>query len=582
MKKSICIVLLVIIQFSKETNAQTQTTYPKKYFVGDNGKLYWNKDLPFYLFGSPDSTGSQIQLLKSDNASNYTNPMFFDTEGVNYLRSRWAVNQKTKKKISPDLEISFAIYRDGTAPYTYAKFYGARKFIKEGILFYGQNLKADIISKDGMSGVESTSYSINNEEYKTYDATLDLSTENTYELKTYAVDNTGNAAEPRKYAFQVDVTSPTTKIGVFNDYLNDVLSIRTSVRVSAIDNEGAGVAGMFYRIDGKGAKIYLESLKFGELKEGEHTLSYFSKDNVGNVEEENTYSFFLDKTAPKVTTNIIGDQYQNRGRVYVSERTKVELIAEDNKAGVEEITYSIDGGSVRTYLEPITMPKGSGSHVIEYHARDKVKNTSYGKIDQAILNKRSLDMDMVPPALSNSFTGRKYKTRDTLFVTKNTKIVLSATDISSGVKEVGYKINGAEGNVYKKPFKIEEDGFYEIDYFGTDAVNNRNTNKFYIEVDNTPPRITYVLSSDPIGSITLKNYDEPLSVYPKSINLFLGAADNRIDVDKIYYSINGSKEAEYLAPISLERPGVVKIKIRALDNLGNESKESYTLYLNNN
>ncbi|MFN0047975.1 MAG: OmpL47-type beta-barrel domain-containing protein [Cytophagales bacterium] len=562
--------------------AQTQPTYTKKYYVAENGKLYWNKDLPFFLFGSSDSTGSQVQLLRSENAAKYTNPMYFDTEGVNYLRSRWAVNAKTKKKIDPELEIAFAIYRDGTAPSTGVKFYGANKFLKENILFYGKYLKADIYSKDAMSGVESIYYAINGAEYANFESTIDLGSEDSYELKAFAVDNTGNVAEPRTYLFQVDTTAPVSKIGVYNDYINDILSIRTSVKVSSTDNEKAGVAGRYYKIDGKGAKIYLESLKFAELKEGDHTLTYFAKDNVGNIEHGNDYSFFLDKTAPKVTTNIVGEQYQNRGRVYVSDRTKIELIAEDNKAGVEEVTYSIDGGAVRTYSEPFTLPKGTGTHIIEYHAKDKVNNNSYGKIDQAILNKRSLDMDMVPPALSNLFSGNKYKTRDTLFITKNTKIVLGASDVTSGVKEIGYKINGEGGNVYTKPFTIDEDGFYEVDYFGTDQVNNRNTSKFYIEVDNTPPRITYILSSDPIGSISLKNYDEPLSVYPKSINLYLGAADNRIDVAKIYYSINGSSEAEYLKPISLERPGVVKIKIRALDNLGNESKESYTLYLNNN
>jgi Bacterial Ig-like domain (group 3) len=382
------------------------------------------------------------------------------------------------------------------------------------------------------------------------------------------------------------------------DYLGDVLSPRSKIDLTSVDKVvvgsepvfqikgslessdfGSGVANIYYRFNQQGFKPYNSTLAMVGLKEGDNVLEFKAKDNVNNKEQNQTYEFFLDKSAPVVTSDVVGDQYQSRGRVYVSERTKIKLTAEDNKAGVEEITYAINGGTIRLYREPFPLPKGTVIQTVEYHAKDKVKNSSFGSVDMKMLNKRALNMDVVPPTLSNGYLGRKHTTRDTIFINKNSKIVLKASDGLSGVKAIGYKINGGFGFEYKKPFSIEEEGFYEVDYFGTDMVNNRNTDKFYFEVDNTAPRITYVLSSDPIGSMKFKKYEALLDVYPKGINLFLAAADNRIDVAKIYYAINGGRETEYVTPINLNKQGIVTFKIRALDFLGNENSEEHVIYV---
>lgn len=580
--KKICFAFLIISALvHHRIYSQTPQDHPKKYYVNAKGKVFWNAHLPFYLFGASDSLGSDIVKITTNNAEKYANPLYFDTEGDNFFRARWAVDPVTKKKIMPELEMMYVVYRDSYAPLTSARFIGANKHTKEGTIYYGKNLKIKLGATDGNgSGVENIFYSVNLKNYETYSDLLDFSQENEYDLKIYAVDNTGNAEKPKSFTYTVDTTAPTSRYSVYNDFVGDVLSPRSNIKLNASDKL-SGVAGIYYRVDGKAAQLYTQALNFAALSEGEHTLVYFAKDNVGNKEAQSSYTFFLDKSAPKVTSNVVGEQYQNRGRVYVSERTKIELVAEDNRAGVEEISYQIDGGPLKNYIEPFSLPKGAGTHTIVYYAKDRVGNHTKGEIKQDILNKRSLDMDMVPPVINYNYTGKKHVTRDTVFITKNTKIVLIATDPVSGVKNVGYKVNGGEGKVYSKPFSIDEDGFYEIDFFATDQVNNRNTAKFYFEVDNEAPKITYVLSSESIGSIQLKNYDEPLEVYPKGINLYLAAQDNRVDVQKITYKIDNQPEMPYTAPIPLLKPGVVKFKIRAFDKLGNESEEEKTIYINN-
>lgn len=571
------------ISFGFLSWAQTPKEPTKKYYVNQNGKLFWNADLPFYLFGASDSTGADVVKLTAPNALPYSSPLFFDTEGDNFFRAKWAVNPINKKKISPELEIKYAVYRDGTPPATFVRFLKAKSFRREGIQFYGKGLQLKLSATDGPgAGVEAIYFSINEGEYAEYTDKFTVSEPGDKLLKIYSTDFTGNMEKEKSFRFRIDTTSPRSRHSLSNDYMQNILSSRTSLQISSTDPNESGVSDTYYKIDGKKKSTYLSPLSFQDLKEGDHTIEYFAVDQVGNLEHPKSFDFFLDKSAPVVQFNVIGDQYQNRGRVYVSERTKIELIAEDNKAGVAEVTYQIDGGATRVYTEPFSLPKGPGTHTIHYFAKDKIGNFTKGEIKQEVLNKRSLAIDMVPPVISHNYQGKRYRTRDTVFITSDTKVALLAKDATSGVKSVGFKINGSEGKLYKEPFTLAENGIYTIDYFATDEVNNRNVDQFFVEVDNTAPTITSVISSEPIGSIQLKKYDGPLEVYPKGVRLFLAAQDNRIDVSKIVFRLNKGKEVQYTGPVELSQPGVVVIKVKAYDFLGNMAEEEKVIYINNN
>jgi len=79
---------------------------------------------------------------------------------------------------------------------------------------------------------------------------------------------------------------------------------------------------------------YGQPIKLSSLAEGEHTLTYFSVDKVNNNEEKKTHTFFLDKSAPRVISEVVGNTFIANGREYFSGRTKLKLVALDNKAGV--------------------------------------------------------------------------------------------------------------------------------------------------------------------------------------------------------------------------------------------------------
>ena len=83
MKKVILFIFMIlsIVSFGQEIIEHEKTTY-----TGEDGKLYWNKDLPVYINISPEPD-TKGHKLKSERHAKYTNPFYFDTEGINFIRT---------------------------------------------------------------------------------------------------------------------------------------------------------------------------------------------------------------------------------------------------------------------------------------------------------------------------------------------------------------------------------------------------------------------------------------------------------------------------------------------------------------
>lgn len=562
------------------SNAQSQLSHERTYYVSpEDGKLYWADGNPVYLFISENPDGSKPKRLESESTKDYTNPMFLDTEGPNFVRSKWAIDEEGNYA-SPQQEIMFEIYNDGTSPISFVVFRGANRYTQGETIFYGQNLEVSARANDELSGVNAIYVSQDGGSYVKYTNKFTPDIDKNFNFKFYSVDNVGNVEEPLSFDFIVDVTSPSSTHLVSGDKSGEVLSPRSSIKLSSVD-ESSDVNNISFTMDGGDPVVFSDKITLDDLEDGNHTLEFFGTDNVGNRENNKTYNFYLDKTSPVVEASIVGDQYQNRGRVFVSTRTKVKLEASDNKAGVKRIWYKIDGGEEITYREPFELPKSKGNHVIEYYATDNVNNSFKSLFDESKSGRESLDIDMKAPDISFDYIGQEYMTRDTVFITSATEISLSADDDDSGVKNVGYKINGGEGKTYAAPFKIPEEGIFTVDFYGTDQVNNRNQDSFLFIVDNTGPKVEGILSMEPIGSIKLNEMDSSLPVYSAGIKLYLAATDNIIDTDVIYYRLNNGEERVYTQPVIIRDKGINTYSMRAVDKLGNETiTDAVSIFIN--
>lgn len=195
------IVFLSILQAQEQLPSEKRVTYDK------NGKLYINKDLGLYLWlsSSPEEQSKKIRLL-SDSSHKYTNPMYLDTEGYNTIRSPWAVDTNNKRVIFPLQDIIFEVYSDGIAPITKVYPNGTIIRTKKGVTKYKGQVDIRLKAIDGISGIDKTYYSIDNNPYVEYIDMISVNLAGDHVLKFYSTDNVGNREQPGKLKFIVEIS----------------------------------------------------------------------------------------------------------------------------------------------------------------------------------------------------------------------------------------------------------------------------------------------------------------------------------------------------------------------------------------
>ena len=548
-----------------------QPNHENRVYVND-GNTYVQKSLPLYFMFSTSKGGTQFPLTSKKSAK-YADPMYLDTEGVNYMRSKWAVDPETGKTKMPQEEVLYELYADGLAPLTRLAFSGAAIYRSDRV-YYGPGLQFKLTSKDGVSGVENTYYSLGTGSWSTYSGDVNAATEGENALYYYASDNVGNAEKTRSSKFVVDLSTPSSShaiVGIV--YNSNIIAPSTTFDLSQSDNL-SGVNRTMYSFDDGSDKRQYGKIGVSGLSDGDHTLYYYSVDNVKNTETKKSFNFYLDKIAPEVSISINGDQHQGK-YLFVSNRTTVSLSATDNKAGVNKIYYRIDGGERMDFSSNFQYPNVKGVHTVKYDATDNVQNLAANKY-------KTVYVDNVAPQTGIKYGNPQFFSRDTLFINKNTKISLFAHDYESGVKQIQYNVDGGGFQDYSQ-FTVPNEGYHTITFKTTDNVNNvEEVKTSNVYIDNTAPVIYHNFSIESIGS---KN---GMSIYPNYSRLYLGATDDHVGTKTIKYSINGGPLTLYSSASTLdisEKNRFLKknvkyeVKIIVEDKLGNSTEKTIEFYV---
>ena len=574
--KNVYISILFFIPLIIISQNTSKLDHQKRVYI-NNDNTYIQKSLPLYLKFSVEPNGEN-HTLNSKLSKDYTNPMYLDTEGINYIRSKWAVDGKTKKVASPKQEILYEIYADGLAPKTKSLFKSAPRYSSKKN-YFGKGLFVELNAKDYGSGLENIYYTLNSDGFKEYSSSLQMDKEGEIDLFYYSSDNVGNSEKIRNKKFTVDLTPPTTEhsiIGIV--YQETILSPTTSFKISSDDNL-SGVKNTFYAFDGSNNFNYITQIKLSNLKDGNHILKYWSNDNVENSELESakTFSFYLDKIAPVSKLDIVGDLFLGKYS-YVSERTEFKLSSNDNKAGVKNIHFRINGKERNTYSGNFKLPNKQGLYNIKYDAIDNVENLSKNYY-------KTVFLDNNPPQTWIKYGSPQFFKNGELFVTNKTKVILNSKDSESGVKNTLYSIDSEAMKDYSS-FFVESEGKHVINFYSIDNVNNFHDNrKSKCHVDNTPPEIFHNFSIEPSG--TKNKNGENLNIYPNYTRLYLGATDQKVGTDKILYSIGNGKLVPYSSGSSLDiselntflKNKLYEVKIQAIDKLGNKSEKTIKFYV---
>lgn len=560
------LVLLINIGFLSCLNAQepSKPTYEKKVFTKD-GKYYIQKSLPIYLNFSTSPNGESYPLKSNANPSD-ANPMYLDTEGINYIRSKWAVDPATGKTISPQREVLMEMYADGLSPITRMDFSGAPRYRTGGTTYFGKGLSFSLSARDGVSGVLETQYALNGA-FTKYSNSVNVTKEGANTLYYYSADNVGNSENTKSSSFTLDLTAPVSNhsiVGIV--YNNTILSPSTTFSLATTDNL-AGVRSVKYSFDASNDRSFSSRINMSGLSDGEHTLYYYSTDNVSNEASKKSFKFYLDKIAPVVSNKVVGDQYKGN-YLYVSSRTKINLSATDNKAGVKQIYQRIDSGSKTNYSGDFSVPDVLGLHYIKYNAVDNVENTASNKT-------LTVYVDNKAPQTGIIYGSPQFFHRDTLFITSQTSVKLRFKDAHSGIKSTSYTIDNGSSTAYSQ-FTIPGEGNHGIRFNSVDRVNNKEEEKSSrVFVDNTAPTIYINFSIEPIGK------KEGLNIYPNYVRMYVGATDKHVGTETVMYSIDDAPLALYSSPQTLDISELdrfktikkYKVRIVSTDKLNNQSEK---------
>jgi outer membrane protein assembly factor BamB len=557
-----CIVSLLAIG---GVGAQTPINHPKKYYVDSLNRYHLQAELPVYIHISTSPDGKTVPLAPNDQRE--VKPIYLDGHGKHTLKHVDGLHQTEDK---------FWIYADGLAPISNIAFLNAPRFNNAGKQYYGQNLILTLVTKDEMSGIQGLYHSLNGEDFKLYGVPLRFDKEGNYTHKYYAVDNVGNTEALRSNDFTVDLSTPNTYHNIVGIADGNIISTSTRIYLTPSDSI-SGLSRTFYRLDGEPEKPYIARnlVPFSYLPDGEHTLTYYSVDNVENREKDQTFTFYLDKTSPIMSADVLGDRFIVDNKVYFSGRTKLKLTAVDNKSGIKEIKFSIDGQEYDTYKDAFYLPSQSGVHTIRYYALDNMGNQGVGnsdqKVDEFLHNVSQVYVDLTGPVLNYQYAGPIFQKGDTVFISNRSRVQLAAFDPESGLQKITYSIDGeTQENPYQGSFSISQAGAHKVEFYGYDNVNNRNVRSFNLMVDNDGPIIYPSFSNSPTRT-------EDAPVYPSYVTLFLAATDLNTGLEQIYYKINGEAEVPYTGIIrGFKKNRVYNITIRATDLLGNQNERTIT------
>ncbi|MEI3847609.1 MULTISPECIES: OmpL47-type beta-barrel domain-containing protein [unclassified Microbacterium] len=202
------------------------------------------------------------------------------------------------------------------------------------------------------------------------------------------IDVAGNTATETASGIRIDRTAPVTTASLADAGDDGWHSAAVEVTLTGNDNL-SGVASTLYTVDGGAAQEY--SGVFSITADGEHTVTFWSKDAAGNVEQAGpAIEVKVDTTAP--TTAVINPISPASGW-FVTSGIPFAFDASDEHSGVAATYYTIDGGDPQLYGEEFTENLSTGTHEVTYWSVDIAGNIE-------VVQSLTINVDTVLPTIT--------------------------------------------------------------------------------------------------------------------------------------------------------------------------------------
>ncbi|HEU4673928.1 MAG TPA: FlgD immunoglobulin-like domain containing protein [Candidatus Limnocylindrales bacterium] len=208
-----------------------------------------------------------------------------------------------------------------------------------------------------------------------------------YTWKLSGADGWGNDGASATGSFIVDTVAPKTTASI-GGTAGDAgwLTSAATVTLSATDAT-SDVMWSRYAVDEGSMTDYAGKVTISA--QGEHTLTYRSKDLGSNLETKHTKSFAIDSAAPVVTATTTGTAGDSAG--WYRSSVSLALAASDATSGLVGATYAVDGGPAAALPATVALT-ADGPHQVVVAARDVAGNV--------LTRTYSITIDTVAPVVS--------------------------------------------------------------------------------------------------------------------------------------------------------------------------------------
>jgi len=228
---------------------------------------------------------------------------------------------------------------DKTSPVTEHEF--------EGIIgedgWFVSDVTVTLSATDAVSGLNYTMYKLNDGAWITYVEPFIVTEDGDYTLYYYSVDLAGNTETTKEVDFKIehDVLPPVTTHEFEGDVGDNSWYTSNVVVTLTAEDDSSGVDYTMYKLDDDDWQKYTAILV---IEDGEHTITYYSVDRVGNKEEDKgPFGFKIDQIDP--TINLTAEK---------TGITKWLLTAtvSDETSGIAKVEFYLAGEFIGEVTEP--------------------------------------------------------------------------------------------------------------------------------------------------------------------------------------------------------------------------------------
>jgi hypothetical protein len=201
----------------------------------------------------------------------------------------------------------------------------------------------------------------------------------------------------------------------------------------------------------------------------------------------------IDLFIPSINTSINGSMGNNGW--FVS-NVSVMINASDNETDIAYVNYSINGIWYQSNNASFNFTLGEGKYEIECYAVDG--NGNAGRIEKIVVG-----IDITPPSISYTLSPPSPNGNNGWY-TSNVEISLYASDSTSGIDELNYKIDEAGWQDYAGFFSVNVEGNYTVYFRAIDIAGNEKILNISLKIDKTSPDINIV---QPEGGFVKQEYE---------------------------------------------------------------------------